>query len=101
VRNELLAKLARLSFSFHDQSEAGQILARAMQDVERIRFLTGRAVLRIVEGFAMVAFTAIILLWMNNTLALLVIITIPFLVHRAYVFCRLYRPLSQDIQNQA
>ncbi|MFW6097195.1 MAG: ABC transporter ATP-binding protein [Chloroflexota bacterium] len=100
VRNELLAKLARLSFSFHDQSEAGQILARAMQDVERIRFLTGRAVLRIVEGFTMVAFTAIILLWMNATLALLVILTIPFLVHRAYVFGRLYRPLSQDIQNQ-
>ncbi|MFW6069456.1 MAG: ABC transporter ATP-binding protein [bacterium] len=100
VRNELLAKLARLSFSFHDQSEAGQILARAMQDVERIRFLTGRAVLRIVEGVVLIAFTAIILLWMNLNLALLVILTLPFLLYRAYVFGRQFRPLSLDIQNQ-
>jgi ATP-binding cassette subfamily B protein len=100
IRNALLAKLARLSFSFHDQSEAGQILSRAMQDVERIRFLTGRAILRIVEGAVLIAFTAGVLLWMNATLALLVILTIPFLVHRAYVFGRQFRPLSLDIQNQ-
>ena len=100
VRNELLSKLASLPFSFHDQSEAGQILARAMQDVERIRFLTGRAILRIVEGSTLILFTAGILLWMNSTLALLVILIIPFLVHRAYVFGKLYRPLSYDIQDQ-
>lgn len=99
-RNQLLAKLARLSFSFHDQSEAGQILSRAMQDVERIRFLTGRAVLRIVEGVTLIVFTAAILLWMNPTLALLVMLIIPFLLHRAYVFGRHFRPLSLQIQNQ-
>ncbi|HSM54945.1 MAG TPA: ABC transporter ATP-binding protein [Candidatus Sulfomarinibacteraceae bacterium] len=100
VRNELLSRLARLSFSFHDQSEAGQILARAMQDVERIRFLTGRAVLRIVEGAVLIGFTAIVLLWMNVTLAALVILTLPFLIYRAYIFGREYRPLALDIQNQ-
>ena len=100
LRNALLAKLARLSFSFHDRSEAGQILTRAMQDVERIRFLTGRAVLRIVEGAVLIAFVAIVLLWMNVTLALLVILTLPFLIYRAYVFGREFRPLSLDIQNQ-
>jgi ABC-type multidrug transport system fused ATPase/permease subunit len=44
LRNQLLQKLSSLSFSFHDRAEAGQILARAMQDVERIRFLTGRRI---------------------------------------------------------
>lgn len=100
IRNELLQKLASLSFSFHDRTEAGQILTRAMQDVERIRFLTGRAVLRIVEGVVLILFTAVVLLLMNPTLASLIILTLPLLLHRAYKFGKQFRPLSLEIQNQ-
>ena len=100
LRNELLRKLAALSFSFHDRTEAGQILTRAMQDVERIRFLTGRAVLRIIEGVVLILLTAVILLRMNTTLAVLIILTLPLLIHRAYKFGKQFRPLSLEIQNQ-
>ena len=100
LRNELVQKLAALSFSFHDRTEAGQILTRAMQDVERIRFLTGRAVLRIVEGVVLILLTAIMLLWMNWRLALLILLILPPLVHRAYHYGRLFRPLSFKIQDQ-
>ncbi|HEX6384599.1 MAG TPA: ABC transporter ATP-binding protein [Anaerolineae bacterium] len=100
LRNELLQKLSSLSFSFHDRTEAGQILTRAMQDVERIRFLTGRAILRIVEGVVLIALTAAVLLWMNATLALLIMLTLPLLIHRAYHFGRHFRPLSLEIQEQ-
>jgi ATP-binding cassette subfamily B protein len=100
LRNELLDKLSQLSFSFHDQTEAGQILTRAMQDVERIRFLTGRAVLRIVEGVTLILLTAVVLLWMNSTLAFMVLLTLPLLVHRAYRFGKEFRPLSFRIQDQ-
>ncbi|MFO7681330.1 MAG: ABC transporter ATP-binding protein [Chloroflexota bacterium] len=100
MRNELLHKLSQLSFSFHDQTEAGQILTRAMQDVERIRFLTGRAVLRIVEGVTLILLTAVVLLWMNSTLAFMVLLTLPLLIHRAYRFGKEFRPLSFRIQDQ-
>lgn len=100
IRNELVRKLASLSFSFHDRTEAGQILTRAMQDVERVRFLTGRAILRIIEGTVLIALTAVILLRMNTTLAALIIITLPLLIHRAYNFGRQFRPLSMEIQEQ-
>ena len=50
LRREIHRKLAALSFSYHDRAETGQLLSRAMQDVERVRFLTGRAFLRLVEG---------------------------------------------------
>lgn len=100
LRNELVRKLASLSFSFHDRTEAGQILTRAMQDVERIRFLTGRAILRIVEGVVLILFTAVVLLRMNTTLAALIILTLPLLLHRALKFGKQFRPLSLEIQNQ-
>ncbi|MCO5185640.1 MAG: ABC transporter ATP-binding protein/permease [Anaerolineae bacterium] len=100
LRNELLHKLASLSFSFHDRTEAGQILSRAMQDVERIRFLTGRAVLRIVEGVVLILFTTVVLFRMNTTLAFLIVLTLPLLLQRAYHFGKQFRPLSLEIQNQ-
>jgi len=42
-----------------------------VQDVERIRFLTGRAVLSLVEGALLLVGTATVLLLMNPPLAVL------------------------------
>ncbi|HEX9017562.1 MAG TPA: ABC transporter transmembrane domain-containing protein, partial [Anaerolineaceae bacterium] len=100
LRNAIQRKLTLLSFSFHDQSETGQLLSRAVQDVERIRFLTGRATLRIVDSVVLGLATAIILITMNPRLALLVILTLPLLGYRAFYLGARLRPLSVAIQNQ-
>jgi ATP-binding cassette subfamily B protein len=100
VRNQLHLKLTELSFAYHDRTEAGQLLSRALQDVERIRFLTGRATLRVVEAILLFVATAIILFTMNAGLALLVALTLPLIAWRALYFGRRYRPLSVEIQDQ-
>ncbi len=100
LRNAIQRKLNQLSFSFHDQAESGQILSRSIQDVERVRFLTGRALLRILEGALLMFGTAAVLVSMNARLGFLVVLTLPFIVHRAYVFGRTFRPLSLQIQDQ-
>lgn len=100
LRNQIMQRLTSLSFSFHDRTETGQVLSRSIQDVERIRFLTGRALLRIVEGLLLMLGTAVILIWMDPILGLLVFLILPVLIHRAYLFGRNYRPLSLKIQDQ-
>jgi ABC-type multidrug transport system fused ATPase/permease subunit len=100
LRNALHTKLASLSFSYHDRTETGQLLSRAMRDVERIRFLTGRALLRIAEGATLLVGTAVMLLLMNPQLALLSLIATPLLAYRALDFGRHFRPLSLAIQQQ-
>ncbi len=100
LRNAMYRKLAGLSFSYHDRTETGQILSRAIQDVERIRFVTGRAFLRLTDGFVLLVGSAIMLLWMNPVLALLALSTVPVLAHRAFFLARRLRPLSLAIQQQ-
>lgn len=100
LRNDIQNKLTILSFSFHDQTETGDLLARAVQDVERIRFLTGRATLRIFEAALLMIGTSVVLIWMNARLAALVLVFMPFLILAALEFGRRYRPLSQKIQRQ-
>lgn len=100
LRNAIQKKLTQLSFSFHDTSEAGELLSRAIQDVERLRFLTGRATLRVLDGGLMILVTMIILLVMDYKLGLFVVICIPVLIHRAYYFGSRFRPLSLMVQQQ-
>lgn len=100
LRNALHQKLANLSFAYHDRTETGQLLSRSIQDVERVRFLTGRAILRLAESLVLGIGTAIVLVWMNPLLALLSMAAIPLLVHRGYVFGKQQRPLALTIQQQ-
>jgi ATP-binding cassette, subfamily B, multidrug efflux pump len=100
LRSDIQHKLTILSFSYHDQAETGDMLARAVQDVERIRFLTGRASLRIAEAALLLIGTSVVLLWMNARLAAMVLAFMPFLIWAAFEFGRRYRPLSLKIQRQ-
>ena len=100
LRDALYRKLCSLSFRFHDQSTAGDLLSRAAQDVERLRFLTGRALLGIVNALFLMVATAAVLFAMDPVLAILAMLVIPPLTWQAWKFARAYRPLSMEIQKQ-
>ena len=100
IRNAIYDKLSSLSFAYHDQAQTGQLLARSISDVERIRFLTGRAVVRLFQHTGLLLFTFVALLLMNPSLALLAMLLIPLLFYVAWRFGKIYRPLSLDLQHQ-
>ena len=100
IRNAIYDKLSSLSFSYHDRAQTGQLLARSISDVERIRFLTGRAILRLFQHTSLMLLTFIALMLMNPRLALLSMMLMPLMGYVAYRFGRVYRPLSLDLQHQ-
>ena len=100
LRNELQRKITLLSFAFHDNAEAGDLLSRTIQDVERIRFLTGRAAFRVIEGIFLMLITALVMFSMNSKLALLAVAAMPLLAIQSIRFGRVFRPLSYQIQKQ-
>ncbi len=100
IRNAIYEKLSALSFSYHDRAQTGQLLARSISDVERIRFLTGRGILRLFQHSTLLLLTFGALLLMNPQLALLSMFLMPLLLYVAYRFGRIYRPLSLDLQHQ-
>lgn len=100
LRNALYHQLSALSFSYHDRAQVGQLLSRAIQDVDRIRFLTGRAFLRLTEGVVLLLGTAVFLVVMNPLLTLLALGLMPFIAYWAWHFSRRYRPLSLAVQQQ-
>ena len=100
IRNAIYSKLSSLSFSYHDQAQTGQLLARSISDVERIRFLTGRAILRLFQHSSLMLLTFLALALMNARLALLAMLLMPLMGYVAFRFGRIFRPLSLDLQHQ-
>ena len=100
LRNAIHDKLQSLSFSYHDQAETGQLLARAIGDVERVRFITGRAILRLLEVVTLILGIAVAMMVTNLRLALPTLALVPVLSYVAVTFGRLYRPMWASIREQ-
>ncbi len=100
LRNALFRKLSGLSFSYHDRAQVGQLLSRSVQDVDRIRFMTGRALLRLAEGSLLLIGAAVFLLFMNPSLTLLALWTMPIMSYWAWRFSARFRPLTLAVQQQ-
>ncbi|MSQ42561.1 MAG: ABC transporter ATP-binding protein, partial [Dehalococcoidia bacterium] len=60
LRNRIYDHLQRLSFAYHDRAEIGQIMSRATQDVEGVRFFVSMGVIRLLYIVALVGVTAAI-----------------------------------------
>ncbi len=100
LRNEIHGKLQSLSFSYHDRAETGQLLARAVGDVDRVRFLAGRALIRLIDTVILIVGVSVSMLTMNVRLALAILTVVPFLAYGALDFGRRYRPLFRAIRQQ-
>jgi len=74
LRKALYAHVQRLSFSFHDQAQTGELMARATADVEAVRAFTGRGLTQVIIMLVLLVGVAIALFQMHWQLALLTLV---------------------------
>ncbi|MCC7371756.1 MAG: ABC transporter ATP-binding protein [Chloroflexi bacterium] len=100
LRRALYGHVQRLSFSFHDQAQTGELMARATADVESVRAFTGRGLTQVANMVLLLLGVAIALFGMNWKLALLSMLLLPALAWRAYRFGREVRPMHRAVQDE-
>jgi len=100
MRGEIYRKLQSLSFSYHDRAETGQLLARATSDVDRLQRVTGRGILQIVEALFLLVSTAVILIRMQPTLAVLSLAVMPLIIYMMTRYISVIHPLAHVRQDQ-
>ncbi len=98
LRNALFAQIERLSFSYYDRVEAGQLLTRVTNDVEQIRAFAGSGVVQLASAFVMLVGSTVLLLLLNWQLALVALATIPPLFVLLLRFVRRIGPLFGQVQ---
>jgi ATP-binding cassette subfamily B protein len=99
-RNDLFAKIQRLSFSYHDKNRTGQLMIRATDDVEKVRTFIGQGLLMAAQALILMTGTLIILFATNTRLALIILPILPIAMILFMVFGAVARPMFEGVQKR-
>lgn len=88
MRNAIYDKLQRLSFSYHDQAQTGQLMTRVTSDVEQVQQFVGIGSLQFLSALFLLVGSAAILLATDWKLALAMLAVIPaiFVVLGTFIY---------------
>ncbi len=100
IRNTLFDHIQRLSFSYHDEAETGQLISRATSDVQALSGFLGHGITHVVTDSLVFLGVLVICLKMNWHLALVALSTSPILAVAVFRFGGRIRPLYTAVQNQ-
>ncbi len=97
-RNDLYSKIQKLSFSYHDQNQTGQLMIRATDDVEKVRLFIGQGLLQLVGAVVLIVGTLAILFTTNVKLALVALPILPVAFILFMFFGIVSRPMFEKVQ---
>ncbi|MCE7948563.1 MAG: ABC transporter ATP-binding protein [Chloroflexi bacterium CFX4] len=98
LRNEIYAKIQRLSFSYHDRNQTGQLMTRATDDVEKLRLFIAQGLVLAAQAFLLLGVTLIILAFTNWRLTLTVLPILPIALILFMIFGAVSQPLFVQVQ---
>ncbi len=99
LRQRLFAHLQRLHFAFHDQSQTGQLMARANTDIQQVETVVILIPLTAASCLTMVG-VLVIMVIKSPVLALLALGALPFLNIAATRFSNRIAPVNLALQEE-
>ena len=100
LRNGLYDHLQRLSFAYHDRAKTGELMSRVTSDVDSARIFTGQGVLETINTVVLYVTILAVMFSMHWRLALLSLVTLPFLAYTAVQYGTKVRPMYSLVQRQ-
>jgi ATP-binding cassette, subfamily B, multidrug efflux pump len=98
LRDALFARIQRLSFSYYDQAQTGQLLTRLTNDVEQVRTFVGSGVIQLGASVTMLVGCAVLLFLINPALAGVALATILPIFYVLKIFVTRVGPLFGKVQ---
>lgn len=98
LRNAIFSKIQRMSFSFYDRNQTGQLMVRATDDVERVRTFVAQGLVLVAQSFLLLTGALIVLAFTNWQLTLVILPILPIALAVFVVFGRLSQPLFGEVQ---
>jgi ATP-binding cassette, subfamily B, multidrug efflux pump len=98
LRDALFERIERLSFSYYDRVQTGQLVTRLTSDVEQIRTFAGSGVVQLANAVVMLLGTTVLLLYLDWQLALVALAVVPIIAVLLVRFVGRIRPLFREVQ---
>jgi ABC-type multidrug transport system fused ATPase/permease subunit len=100
IRNAIYERLQRLSYAYHDKAQIGQIMSRATQDVEGVRFYISMGLLRLVYTAVLLVVALVLMAMADLRLALASWVFLPLIATISIVSQSKLRPVWMRVQEQ-
>jgi len=98
LRDALFERIERLSFSYYDRVQTGQLVTRLTSDVEQIRSFAGSGVAQLANAVVMLLGATVLLLYLDWQLALVALAIVPVIAGLLVRFVGRIRPLFREVQ---
>jgi ATP-binding cassette, subfamily B, multidrug efflux pump len=98
LRDALFERIERLSFSYYDRVQTGQLVTRLTSDVEQIRTFAGSGVVQLANAVVMLIGTTVLLLYLDWQLSLVALAIVPIIAVLLVRFVSRIRPLFREVQ---
>jgi ATP-binding cassette, subfamily B, bacterial len=86
LRNYLFDHIQRLSFTYHDQTQTGELIQRSTSDVDTIRRFFAQEAIGLGRIIMLFVVNFVAIMYLNVQLAFLSVIVIPLIVIMSYFF---------------
>jgi len=98
LREGLFSRLQRLSFSYYDQAQTGELMTRLTSDVEQVRTFVGSGVVQMIAALVTLLGSVVLLLSINVQLALVALVSIVPILWLLVHFIGSVGPLFGQVQ---
>lgn len=96
IRQDLFKKLQELTFSFYDKAAVGWLMSRITSDTIKVTELISWGLIEFIWGIGMIVFCITAMLFYDVRLAMIVILTIPFLILISFKIRKLILKYSRE-----
>jgi ABC-type multidrug transport system fused ATPase/permease subunit len=100
LRGALHRKLLRLPMAYFDSQQTGRLMARVTSDVGSVLAFLNVGSLQLVNDLILAMGIAVLLVWLQWSLALVALVTVPLYAVNQQLFTRQIRGLSSEIRSQ-
>ncbi len=98
VRDSLYKKLQRLSFHYYDNAKTGDLMSRLTADVEGFRFFLSFGIAELIRTILLVVISFSVMFYYSIPLAIVTMISMPFLILVVRKFDKLVHPAFRGIR---
>lgn len=100
LREQMYAQLQRLSFSYFDKAQTGQLMSRMTGDIDAVKNFVGFGAMGLLTGLLTFVGTMIFMLWMHWQVTLISTVTIPLILLVLWWFSNKVGPAWSSIREQ-
>ena len=100
IRNRFYNHVQHMSFGFHDRHHTGNLMSRAITDVENIRMFINMGLVRMPYFMLLFIIVSVILMWTDWRLGLLSTSFLPFVAYHSVVMRLKMRAIWLSVQEK-